>query len=82
LTIRCTCGAAYETSIEVHEAKLTEEHAQGLHPFDVQDLLAELEELRAYVVGVEDECTTEAGKPSTLVMGISNALINHGMLPI
>jgi hypothetical protein len=34
------------------------------------------------VAGVEDEHATKAGKPSTLVVGISNALVNLGMLPI
>jgi hypothetical protein len=34
------------------------------------------------MVGLKDRCTTEAGKLSTLVKRISNALTNLGMLPI
>jgi hypothetical protein len=34
------------------------------------------------VVGVEDECATEAGKLSMLVVGIYNALVDLRMMPI
>jgi hypothetical protein len=68
--------------LEVCEVKLAEEQAQGPYSFDGWDLLAELEKLHTHVVGVTDECTAEAGKLSTLVMGISNAPIDHGVLPI
>jgi hypothetical protein len=64
------------------EATLVEEWAQGLHPFDGQDLLVELEEIHARVAGIEDKCTAEARKLSTLVVGISNALVDLAMLPI
>jgi hypothetical protein len=71
-----------EVDLEVHEVKLAEEKARGMHPFDGWDLLAEMEELHARVAGVKDECAAEGGKLSTLVMGISNALVALGMLPI
>jgi hypothetical protein len=71
-----------ETNLDVCEAKLVEEQARGLHPFDGQDLPAELEELHMRVIGAKDKRTAEAGKLSMLVMGISNALIDLGMLPI
>jgi hypothetical protein len=61
---------------------LAEEQARGLHPFDGRDLLAELEKLHRCVAGVEDKHATKAGKLSTLVVGISNALVDLGMLPI
>jgi hypothetical protein len=34
------------------------------------------------VAGVADECAIEARKLSTLVVEISNTLVNHGMMPI
>jgi hypothetical protein len=34
------------------------------------------------VDGINGECTTEAGRLSQQVMGISNALVDLGMLPI
>jgi hypothetical protein len=68
--------------LEVQEAKLVEEHARGLYSFDGRDLSTELEEFRMRVAGVEDEHTTKASKMLTLVVGISNALVDLGMLPI
>jgi hypothetical protein len=62
--------------------KLVEEQARGLYPFDGQDLLVDLEKLCAPVAGVDDEHSAEAGKLLTLVVGISNALVNPRMLPI
>jgi hypothetical protein len=62
--------------------KLGEEQACGLHSINGQDLSMELEELRARVAGVEDECAVEAGKLSRLVVEISNALVDLGTLPI
>jgi hypothetical protein len=69
-------------NLEVHNAKLMEEQAWGLHPFDGWDLLAELVELRAHMAGVEDECAAKAGKLSMLVVGVSNALVDLRMLQI
>jgi hypothetical protein len=71
-----------ETDLEVWEAKLTEEQAHSLPSFDGCDLSAELEKLRTLMDGVEDECVTKVGKLSTLVVSISNALVNLEMLPI
>jgi hypothetical protein len=68
--------------LEVREMKLVEEQARGLHSFDKRDLSAKLEELHLHVAGVEDERAAEAGKLSMLVVGISNALVDVGMLPI
>jgi hypothetical protein len=68
--------------LEVREAKMVEEQARGIHPFKGWDLLVELEELHAHVARIEDEHATKARKLSTLVMGISNALVHLGMVPI
>jgi hypothetical protein len=54
----------------------------GLHPFDGRDLLAELEEIHARMDRIMGECTTEARRLSQLALGISNALVNLGMLPV
>jgi hypothetical protein len=53
-----------------------------LHPFDRRDLSAELGEIRAPMVRIEVESAAEAGQLSQLVMEISNALVDLGMLPI
>jgi hypothetical protein len=71
-----------EMDLEVREAKLVEEQARGLHPFDGRDLLAEPEQLHARVAKVEDERATGVGKVLTLVVRISNALVDLGTLPI
>jgi hypothetical protein len=71
-----------ETFLEVCEAKLAKEHARGLYSFDGRDLPGKLEELHTRVAEFVDERTTEAGKLLTLVVGITNALVDHGMLPI
>jgi hypothetical protein len=41
-----------------------------------------LEEICTCVDGIIGECATEAGRLSYLTMGISNALVNLGMLPV
>jgi hypothetical protein len=61
---------------------LAEEQAHGLQPFDGRDLPVKMEELRACVASVEDDHAIEAGKLSMLVLGISHALVDLGMLPI
>jgi hypothetical protein len=43
-----------EMDLEVRETELAEKQACDLHFYDRQDLSAELEELRACVVGIED----------------------------
>jgi hypothetical protein len=45
-------------------------------------LSSELEKLHVHVDRVEDERAAEVRKLSTLVVGISNALVNLGMLSI
>jgi hypothetical protein len=67
---------------EVQAVKLVEELACGVHFFDGRDMSVELEGLHARMTSVEDECPTEAGKLSMLVVGISNALVDLKMLPI
>jgi hypothetical protein len=66
----------------VREAKLVKEQARGLHSFHGWDLSAELDEICARMARIDNECTAEAKKLSMLVMGISNALVDLGKLPI
>jgi hypothetical protein len=66
----------------VHEAKQAVEQARGMHAFDGKDQLAQLEELHMRLARVEDKRTTEAGKLSMLVVGISNAQVDLGTLPV
>jgi hypothetical protein len=69
-------------NLEMREAKLMEEQACGLHSFDGRDLSTKLEECCARVARGEDEHVAEAGKLLTLVMRISNALVDLEMLLI
>jgi hypothetical protein len=68
--------------MEVQEVILAEDQARGLHPFDGWDLSAELEEIHARVDGIAGEHVAEARRLSQLAVGISNALVNLGMLHI
>jgi hypothetical protein len=68
--------------LKFREAKLVEEQARSLHSIDRRDLPAELEELRVWVAGVEDEHAAKAGELSALVVEASNALIDLMMIPI
>jgi hypothetical protein len=61
---------------------LVEEQVHSLHPPNGRNLSAELEETHAGVDGIKGERTTEAWQLSQPVMGISNALVDLGMLPI
>jgi hypothetical protein len=61
---------------------LVKEQVCGLHPHDGWDLLMELEGIRARVDGIGGERAVEAGQLSQLVMEISNAPADLGMLPI
>jgi hypothetical protein len=61
---------------------LAEELECGLHPTDGWDLSAELDKTRARVDRINGEHATEAERLSHLVMEISNALVNLGMLPV
>jgi hypothetical protein len=68
--------------MEVWEVKLVKEQVRCLHSFDRQDLPTELEDIHVRVARVEDECIVEARELSPLVMEISNALVDLGMLSI
>jgi hypothetical protein len=72
----------HETELEVQEVILAEEQACGLHPHDGRDLAVELEGIHARVDKIRGEHATEARQLSQLVMEISNALADLGMLPI
>jgi hypothetical protein len=69
-----------EVVLEVREAILAKELERGLHSFDGQDLSVELDKARALADGITDERMAEAMQLTRLVMGISNALVNLGML--
>jgi hypothetical protein len=71
-----------EMDLEVQEVILTKEQVCSMHPFDGQDLPAELEEAHACVDGITGEQAAEAGHLSQLVMEIYEALVDLGMLPI
>jgi hypothetical protein len=79
---RRTFLSIQETNLERRKEKLMEEQAHGLHSFDGRDLSTVLEEIRSRMVGIEDECATEAVRLSRLAMEISDALINLGVFPI
>jgi hypothetical protein len=59
-----------------------EEQARDQHPPDRRDLSVELDEIRSCMDWIIGEHTAEAGRLSQLVMGISNALVDLGMLPV
>jgi hypothetical protein len=71
-----------EMGLEVREVMLVEEQAHGIHPHDGRDLSVELEGIHACVDGIGGERGVEAGQLMQLVMEISNALADLGMLPI
>jgi hypothetical protein len=66
----------------VREAILAEKQERGLHPHDGWDLLAERGKTHARVDRINGERAAEAGRLSQQVLGISNALVDLGMLPI
>jgi hypothetical protein len=66
----------------VQEVILAEEQTRGLHPPNGHDLSAELEETHVHVDEINGEHAVEAERLSQLVVGISNTLVNLGMLPI
>jgi hypothetical protein len=66
----------------VQEVIPTEEQERDLHSFYGRDLLAKLEEIRSHVDRIAGERNVEAGQLLQLVMGILNALVNLGMLPV
>jgi hypothetical protein len=71
-----------ETDLEVQEAILAEHYVHDLHPPDGWDMSAELEETRACVDEIKGERAAKANQLSQLVVGISNALVDLGMLPV
>jgi hypothetical protein len=71
-----------DTDLEVQEVILAEEQERDLHPPNRWDLSVEIEETRASVDGIMGETASEAEQLSQLVVGISNALVDLGMLPI
>jgi hypothetical protein len=71
-----------EADLEVQEVILVEEQVRGLHPPDGRDLSVKLEETRARVDGINSKHAAEVGRLSQLVMGMSNAIVDLGMLPV
>jgi hypothetical protein len=61
---------------------LAEEQERGLHPPDGQDLSAELDGTHTRMDRINGERAAEARRLSQLVVGISDALVNLGMLPV
>jgi hypothetical protein len=61
---------------------LAEEQKRDLHSHDGRDLSVELEGIRVCVERIEGEHTIEARQLSRLVIEISNALADLGMLPV
>jgi hypothetical protein len=71
-----------EMDLEVQEVILAKEQTCILHHFDGRDLSVELEEIHVHVDGIGGERAAEAGQLSHLVVEISNALVDLGMLPV
>jgi hypothetical protein len=61
---------------------LAEEQECSLHPTNGRDLSLGLDTTRACMDRINDEHAAEARRLSQLVMGISDALVNLGMLPV
>jgi hypothetical protein len=61
---------------------LAEEEERGLRPIFGRDLSSELDMTHAHVDRINDERATEARQLSQLVVGISDALVDLGMLLI
>jgi hypothetical protein len=57
-----------------------QEHGQHPPPLDRRDLLAKLDKICTRIDNIDGECITEAGQLSQLVIEISNALVDMGML--
>jgi hypothetical protein len=58
------------------------ERERGLHPLNGRDLSVKQGKIHARVDRINDELAAEAGQLSQQVIGISNALVDLGMLPI
>jgi hypothetical protein len=61
---------------------LAEELGSDLHSSDGWDLPSELDKACTIADGITDERTTEARQLSQHIMGISNVLVDLGMLPV
>jgi hypothetical protein len=68
--------------LEVREAILAEEQERGLHPPNGRFLSTQLYQTRVRVDRINGERATEVGRQLQLVIVISNALVDLGMLPI
>jgi hypothetical protein len=53
-----------------------------MHPPDRQNRSAELDKIHAHMDRINSERATEAERLLQLVVGISNALVDLGVLPI
>jgi hypothetical protein len=71
-----------EMDLEMCEAILAEELECRLHPLDGHDLPMELDESRAWVDGIADDCVVEVGRLSRQLMRVVSVLIDLGLLPI
>jgi hypothetical protein len=71
-----------EAELEVCEVILAEELGSNLHSSDGRDLPVELDKACTIADGITDERTTEARQLSQHIMGISNVLVDLGMLPV
>jgi hypothetical protein len=79
---RRTLLSVQDINLERREEKLMEEQAHGLRSFDGRELSVGLEELHLRLAMIEDERVTEAVRLSQLVIEISDAQVDLGVLPI
>jgi hypothetical protein len=68
--------------MEVQEMILVEEQGHDLHPFNGWGFSVELKEIPARVDGIEGERAAKAHQLLQLVMAISSALVDIGILPV
>jgi hypothetical protein len=68
--------------LEVQKTILAEEQKRDMYPPDGRDLSVELDKTHTCFDRINDEHAAEVGLLSQLVMGISNALVDLGMMPI
>jgi hypothetical protein len=61
---------------------LAEEQECGLHPPDGRGLSAELGQTYTHMDRINDKCAAKAGRLLQKVMGISNTLVDLGLLPV
>jgi hypothetical protein len=68
--------------LDVWEAILAEEQEYNLCPINGWDLSSEQDMVHMRVDRINDECAIEARRLLQLVMGIFDALVDLGILPI